>query len=220
MWLRVLLLITQLSLVMSTVIVITIDDEEQENQIAAIETKVNRLENISQAQNGTINWLNKVIHELHEQLEKHQGNTSENQQDQLDQLNDKIKGILSCKVKFEMHIKEHEANVSKTLQHQQKQIENLTKKNKVLQEDVQYIYNHTKGSYITCIYRMWENFGGRKFWRIWRTVYNSPKFYPPIFINARIFNKLPTDSPNFSSPKTLEPSIRQNFPPPKFSHVR
>ena len=24
--------------------------------------------------------------------------------------------------------------------------------------------------------------------------------------------KLPTDSPNFSSPKTLEPLIRQNFP--------
>ena len=151
MWLRVLLLITQLSLVMSTVIVITIDDEEQENQIAAIETKVNRLENISQAQNGTINWLNKVIHELHEQLEKHQGNTSENQQDQLDQLNDKIKGILSCKVKFEMHIKEHETNINKTLQHQQKQIDNLIKKNKVLQEDVQYIHNHMKGSYITCI---------------------------------------------------------------------
>ena len=51
-------------------------------------------------------------------------------------------------------------------------------------------------------------------------VCNSPKFSPPMFINARVFNKLPTDSPNFSSPKTLEPLIRQNFPPPKFSHVR
>ena len=49
---------------------------------------------------------------------------------------------------------------------------------------------------------------------------NSPKFSPPIFINARIFNILPTDSPIFSSPKTLEPLIRQSFPPPKFSHVR
>ena len=51
-----------------------------------------------------------------------------------------------------------------------------------------------------------------KFWRIWRTVGNSPKFSLPIFINARVFNKLPTDSPKFSSPKTLELLIRQNFP--------
>ena len=66
------------------------------------------------------------------------------------------------------------------------------------------------------IYRTWENFGGGKFGR---TVGNSPKFSPPIFINARVFNKLPTDLPNFSSPKTLEPLICQNFPPPKFSLV-
>ena len=70
------------------------------------------------------------------------------------------------------------------------------------------------------MYSTWENFGGGKFLRIWRTVGNSPKFSPPIFINARVFNKLPTDSPNFSSPKTSEPLIRQNFPPPKLSHVR
>ena len=69
-------------------------------------------------------------------------------------------------------------------------------------------------------YRTWENFGGGKFWRIWRTVGNSPKFSPPIFINPRVFNKLPTDLPIFSSPKTLEQLIRQNFPPPKFAHVR
>ena len=37
-------------------------------------------------------------------------------------------------------------------------------------------------------------------------------FFRPMFINAKIFNKLPTDLPNFSSPKTLEPLIRQNFP--------
>ena len=94
MWLKVLLLVTQLSLAMSTVIVITIDDEEQEDQIAAIEAKVknqekelNQLGNISQAQNGTINLLNKVMHELHEQLGKYPDNfrdTSINHQDQLD----------------------------------------------------------------------------------------------------------------------------------------
>ena len=56
--------------------------------------------------------------------------------------------------------------------------------------------------------------------KFWRMVDNSPKFSPPIFINARVFNKLPTDSPNFSLPKTLEPLIHQKFLPPKFSHVR
>ena len=64
-----------------------------------------------------------------------------------------------------------------------------------------------------------------KFWRgkILANLANGwqfAKIFPPIFINARVFNKLPTDSPNFFSPKTLEPLIRQNFPPPKFSHVR
>ena len=66
------------------------------------------------------------------------------------------------------------------------------------------------------MYRTWENFGGGKFWRIWQTVGNSPKFSPPIFINARVFNKLPTDLPNFSSPKTLEPLINlRKFSPSK-----
>ena len=72
-------------------------------------------------------------------------------------------------------------------------------------------------SFLVHTYRMWEIFGGGKFWR---TVGNSPKLSPPIFINVRIFNILPTDSPIFSLLKTLEPLIRQSFPPPKFSHVR
>ena len=44
-------------------------------------------------------------------------------------------------------------------------------------------------------YRTWENFGGGKFWQIWQTVGNLPKFSPPIFINITIFDHLPTDSP-------------------------
>ena len=32
-------------------------------------------------------------------------------------------------------------------------------------------------------YRIVENFGGRKLWRIWRFATNSPKFYPPIACN-------------------------------------
>jgi len=41
-----------------------------------------------------------------------------------------------------------------------------------------------QGHMITKEYRTWENFGGGKFWRIWRMVSNSLKFSPPIFINT------------------------------------
>ena len=73
MCLRVLLLLVQLSLVLSSVIVITInddddDDDEQNEKISAIEAKVDsqdreieRLGNISQTQNGTINLLKKLV---------------------------------------------------------------------------------------------------------------------------------------------------------------
>ena len=64
------------------------------------------------------------------------------------------------------------------------------------------------------MYRMWENFG-----EFGEGLAIRQNFSHQYFINARIFNILPTDSPKFSSPKTLEPLIRQNFPPPKFSYV-
>ena len=164
MWLRVLLLLVQLSLVLSSVIVITInddDDDEQNEKISAIEVKVDsqdreieRLGNISQTQNGTINLLNKVSHELQEQLGKYQDKfqiTSAKHQDQLDQLNEKIKEVLNHDAEFEMQMKENDARLNKTFQdsykHQQEQIENLTKQNKILKEHV-HIQNisNTKGN--------------------------------------------------------------------------
>ena len=33
------------------------------------------------------------------------------------------------------------------------------------------------------MYRIAENVGGRKLWRIWRFAMNSPNFYPPIACN-------------------------------------
>ena len=52
-------------------------------------------------------------------------------------------------------------------------------------------------------------------------VYNSPNFSLPIFINTvKITEDLPADLPKFSSPFASLVMIRQNFPPPKFSHVR
>ena len=48
--------------------------------------------------------------------------------------------------------------------------------------------NHSMDIGITCsgtyVYRTWEKFGGGKFWRIWRMMYNSPKFSAPIVINT------------------------------------
>ena len=45
-----------------------------------------------------------------------------------------------------MQVKENVAKVNETVQNQQKQIEYLTKQNKGLQEDIQYIHNRMKGS--------------------------------------------------------------------------
>ena len=68
------------------------------------------------------------------------------------------------------------------------------------------------------IYCMWENFGGGKFWRInGSKVFGKEKFGESVgslflaFINigGENFGELPTVR-----------QIRQNFPPPKFSHVR
>ena len=65
-----------------------------------------------------------------------------------------------------------------------------------------------------CIYCTWENFGGRKFWRInGSKVFGKEKFGEPVdsllktlaFINI---GELPTVR-----------QICQNFPPPKFSHT-
>ena len=154
MWLRVLLLVTKLSFVLSTVVVITItEDDEQEKQIAAIEAKLDsqdeelkQLGNVSQAQNDTINFLSNLTQELQVKLEKHQDefqNTNFNNQDQLNHLTKKIKEMLIYDIKFELQVKEHQENLNKTFQskykHQQEQIENLTKQNKELKEDIQKI---------------------------------------------------------------------------------
>ena len=72
----------------------------------------------------------------------------------------------------------------------------------------------------TIMYRTWENFGRGKILVNLANGWQFAKFSPPIFINAWVFNKLPTDLPNFSLPNTLESLIHQNFPPPKFSRVQ
>ena len=71
------------------------------------------------------------------------------------------------------------------------------------------------------LYRTWEKFGGGKFWRIWQMVYNSPKFSTAnSYKYSEITEDLPADSPKISSPFASSVMIRQNFLPPKFSHVR
>ena len=51
-------------------------------------------------------------------------------------------------------------------------------------------------------------------------VYNSPNFPTPIVINTWKTCQLAADLPKFSSPFASSVMIRQNFPPPNFSHVR
>ena len=48
-------------------------------------------------------------------------------------------------------------------------------------------------------YRMWENFGGRKFWQIITDEANGEEKFGELYTIRQ---------------------IRQNFPPPNFSHVR
>ena len=45
-------------------------------------------------------------------------------------------------------------------------------------------------------------------------------FHANSYKYSEITEDLPADSPKFSSPFDSSVMIRQNFPPPKFSHVR
>ena len=41
-----------------------------------------------------------------------------------------------------------------------------------------------------CMYRIAQNIGGRKLWRIWQLIANPPKFYPPMISFTMILHKL------------------------------
>ena len=65
------------------------------------------------------------------------------------------------------------------------------------------------------VYRMWENFwgGGILTNGIQFTKFSLPKY-------SGIIDRVPADSPKFSSPIALAVTIRQKFLPLKFSRVR
>ena len=66
------------------------------------------------------------------------------------------------------------------------------------------------------MYRIAQNFGGRKHWRIWRLGTNSPpKFYPPKFSITLVFYRCSTQSANVFSTKYI---LSAN--PPKFCAIR
>ena len=73
--------------------------------------------------------------------------------------------------------------------------------------------------HLVVIYRTWENFGGGKFWRI-----NVSKVFGEEKIGESVGSLLKTlafiniGGENFGELPTVR-QIRQNFPPPKFSHV-
>ena len=64
---------------------------------------------------------------------------------------------------------------------------------------------------------MWENFGGGKFWRInGSKVFGEEKFGESVGSILKILAFINIGGENFGE----LPTVRQNFPPPKFSHVR
>ena len=69
-------------------------------------------------------------------------------------------------------------------------------------------------------YRMWENFGVGKNWRIWRIEGHSPIFYPPMFLLGSVLAIHAAHSLIFYPPIDSDQRIRQCFTPPKFSHIR
>ena len=72
------------------------------------------------------------------------------------------------------------------------------------------------------LYRTRENFGGVKFWRIWRLM-QIRQFFSLLantYKDTETTEDLPLDPPKFSSPFASTVAIRQNFTPPKLSHVR
>ena len=67
---------------------------------------------------------------------------------------------------------------------------------------------------------MWENFGVGKFWRInGSKVFDEKKFGESVGSLLKILAFINIGGENFGELPTVR-QIRQNFPPPKFSHVR
>ena len=71
-----------------------------------------------------------------------------------------------------------------------------------------------------CVYRTWENFGGGKYWRInGSKVFGEKKFGESVGSLLKTLAFINIGGENFGELPTVC-QIRQNFPPPKFSHVR
>ena len=70
------------------------------------------------------------------------------------------------------------------------------------------------------IYRTRENFGGGKIWRINDSkVFGAEKIGESVDSILKILAFINIGGQNFGELPTVR-QIRQNFPPPKFSHVR
>ena len=88
-----------------------------------------------------------------------------------------------------------------------------------------HMYIHTCiHTYTICTYmhtyRTWENFGGGNFWRInGSKVIDEEKFGESVGSILKILAFINVGGENIGELPTVR-QIRQNFPPPKFSHVR
>ena len=134
-WLKLLLLVSELSLVFSGVIVIKLDeDDEEAKKIASIiEAKIHKqdeelqkLKNVTEAQNNEIAILNSTVNDAYNHQQK---------------VNDEIRKDAqahSNKIAFLNSTFENAYNA------QQAQIKSLTEQNKEMQEEIQEILNNTK----------------------------------------------------------------------------
>ena len=73
---------------------------------------------------------------------------------------------------------------------------------------------------VNIMYRTWENFGGGNFWRInGSKVFGKENFGESVGSLLKTLAFINIGGENFGELPILR-QIRQNFPPPKFSHVR
>ena len=163
-WLKLLFLISELSLAISSVIVIKLDgDEEEAKKIAAIiEAKISKqeevlkqLKDITKAQNSTIGLLNSTFQDAYDLQQEQIKNLTEKNIE----LKSQIKQITSI-IEAKIHTQNEELKQLKNLMatqnnkinstfkdafnHQQGQIKNLSNQNKELKQEIQVALNSSK----------------------------------------------------------------------------
>ena len=145
-WLKFVLLISQLTIVISNVIVVKLDGEDnaEVKQIASIieakihkqNEEVEKLKNITETHDDDISFLNSTMNYEYIQQQK---------------VNDELKKVAQAQTK---EIASLNSTFKDAYNTQQTEIENLAKQNKEMEGKIQEILNKTKST-STCIYNLY-----------------------------------------------------------------